>query len=482
MNKGIGKKWLFPVLVGCFMSICGYANEPIEAVSTNDSTEVLLENGLKSLIDTTAITSPQGMEEIVDIMPDKQISHTADSSDWDEEVYRTYGIYNRLIMPFEYDRPYFCDVWKIKPYTYSFEAEKKWMDIPTEKINPELEEYFQIDSVRQSIFHNLIFKNPLWVTGLKKDLPAEYEFDEFKPVVEEHFLIERLTRSDIDIRNMKASDKIYVNPGKQSYWTYANKSSLQFSQNYISSNWQAGGESNLALNGNLNMKANYTHAKGITLNNELEWRASFFTAPSDTVRSWRITDDIFRLTSNFAVKAFHKWNYSSTAEFKTRFFNSFKVNSNTKLASFLSPAEFSFSIGMSYANEFKKLKIKDLNLALSPISYNWKWVMQNKRVDVTRYGISAGQTSLSQVGSRLDLKFMYEMKKNIYWNTRFYYFTTYKSVESEWENTVNFAINRYFSTKIFFHLKYDDKRNLKSDEDSYFQFKELLSFGFNYVW
>ena len=229
------------------------------------------------------------------------------------------------------------------------------------------------------------------------------------------------------------------------------------------------------------MKANYIHPKGWAFYNELDWRASFFTTQSDTVRSWRVNDDLFRISSNLALKAVEKWSYSISTEFKTRLFNSFKTNTNTKLGSFLSPTEFSFGLGMSYEDKFDKIRIKNLSLLLSPYSLNWKYVLSNK-VDVTRFGIDAGSKSLAQIGSRLDLRLSWDLQKNVNWTTRFYYFTSYENVESEWENTFNFVINRYFSTRIFFHFKFDDKRKLPIGESSYFQFKEFLSFGLNYSW
>lgn len=478
MNIRLGKNKGVLALLGFIISTTGYANNPVDSLRA-DSITPLHEIGLKNLIDTVNTYIPEGMENNAGLMPHNVTEPELPAADSIEQE-DAFLIYNRLNMPLEYERPFTTDAWKIPAYLYEFEKEKKWLDLSVEK-NPELEEYFAIDSLRQEILHHIMYYDPNLITGIRSYQHKRYD-DEEQPVFDPTTLLDHFTQAHLDLSGLKASDKIKIDLGKKGYWTYANKSSLQISQNYVSANWQQGGESNLALNGTLNMKANYAHASGLTLNNELDWRASFFTAPSDTVRSWRVTDDQFRLTSNLAFKAFQKWNYSTTAEFKTRFFNSFKTNSNTKLASFLSPAEFNFSIGLSYANNFKKLKIKDLNLALSPLSYNWKFVREYKRIDVSRYGIESGKHSLSQVGSRLDLKFAYEMKKNVSWNTRFYYFTTYENVESEWENTFNFAVNRFFSTKIFFDLKFDDKRKLKSNEDSYFQFKELLSFGFNYVW
>ena len=85
-------------------------------------------------------------------------------------------------------------------------------------------------------------------------------------------------------------------------------------------------------------------------------------------------------------------------------------------------------------------------------------------------------------GSKITAKLDWKLSKNIKWNSKLDYFTTYKKVIADWENTLEFQVSRYLSTKIFFHTRFDDGVTLNEDNDSYFQFKEMLTFGLSYNW
>lgn len=143
----------------------------------------------------------------------------------------------------------------------------------------------------------------------------------------------------------------------------------------------------------------------------------------------------------------------------------------------MTPTELKLGLGMDYKLSEKKI---NLSVLLSPLSYNFTY-LADRDVDPTAFGVKAGQNKLSEIGSRLQVNYTWTIIPAIIWESRFSYFTNYKRVESEWENTFNFVLNRYLSTKLFVHARYDDSSK-PEDGSGYFQLKELLSFGINYKW
>ena len=88
---------------------------------------------------------------------------------------------------------------------------------------------------------------------------------------------------------------------------------------------------------------------------------------------------------------------------------------------------------------------------------------------------------MSEVGSNAEVKVSWDIMWNINYTSRFFVFTDYDYLQGDWQNTVNFSINRYLSTQIFVHLRYDSSTP-KDDQKSWgrWQLKEILSFGLQY--
>ena len=85
-------------------------------------------------------------------------------------------------------------------------------------------------------------------------------------------------------------------------------------------------------------------------------------------------------------------------------------------------------------------------------------------------------------GSTVTATMTFQFSRNISWYSRLNYTTNYQRIQGEFENRLNMAISRFFSTIISLNLRYDDGIAKNEDFDSYLQINELLSFGFNYKW
>lgn len=284
--------------------------------------------------------------------------------------------------------------------------------------------------------------------------------------------------------NLFKPDPIVENVGeanmrlhRPNWWVYSGSSSLQLTQNYISKNWYKGGESTNTFLGYLALKANYNDREKIQWDNIFEVKLGITSSPSDTLHKFLINADLLRLYSKLGIQASKRWYYTITGEFNTQMTNTYKKNSNTMLTSFLAPANLIFTIGMDFKLKTKAL---DLSILLSPLAYNMRYVGNNK-VDETTYGLTEGDKFLHVTGSKFTSTWTWIMASSITWTSRLYYFTNYKKVEAEWENTFNFILNKYLSTQLFVHGRFDDSV-VPTTGNSHCQIKEFLSFGLNYTW
>ena len=188
---------------------------------------------------------------------------------------------------------------------------------------------------------------------------------------------------------------------------------------------------------------------------------------------------MLRLSSKFGYKAITNWYYTISAEFKTQFFSNYETNSDKMVSSWLSPSELNIGIGMDY--KYVKDAICNLSVLINPFNYT-RYSVASDKVDPTKFNIDAGKKSKDQLGSRVEATLKWIIINNLTWESRFSYTTNYEKVLSEWENTFTFAFNKYFSTKLFVHTRFDDSVSKEEPDDSYFQLQELLSFGISYTW
>ena len=263
-------------------------------------------------------------------------------------------------------------------------------------------------------------------------------------------------------------------------WSKDGYLKLQFSQTYNSPNWSKGGESNMAGLTTLFLEANYTNFKNVQFDNNVEAKIGINTVNSDSLRNLNISTDQLRMVSKLGIRMYNDWFYSLSGEFTTQFLNNYKANTMTFNSSFLSPAKLFVGLGVDYKKADKKKKYT-LSVNLAPMTVKMSYLKDIVNFKPSSYGIEDGRHFGNELGSKVTATLAWTFSEQVQWKSKFYYFTDFSYIDSEWENTVDLNLNHYFTTTIFLHLKLDDR--LKRDPgDHLLQMQELLSFGMVYRW
>lgn len=286
----------------------------------------------------------------------------------------------------------------------------------------------------------------------------------------------RLDRLEIyDNKIQLGTTRIDYQGVKQLYWIKKANAMLQFSQNYVSPNWHQGGLSNLAFLSILLTEFNYDNRKGVQWDNKFEWRSGFNSVDGDTLRKISTNDDLVRYLTKFGVKAGGNWYYSTSGEFSTHLFNSYKgVNSNVLKTTLLTPVRANVGIGMDY--KYKKI----FSLMIAPISFKYIYVNDTINVNPNSFGIQKGENHLKQIGSSLLAQFNYSPMLNWNISSKFTVYTDYKKVEADWEIVNVFTINRFLTARLLVNPRYDNTVIEEAGKKAKIQLKELLSVGFSY--
>lgn len=267
---------------------------------------------------------------------------------------------------------------------------------------------------------------------------------------------------------------------KPNFWKFSGNGKIQFTQNSLSDNWYQGGENTNAMYSELKLHANYDNKRGIQVENSIEMKLGFITAPSDTVHAYKTNSDKIRLYSKLGVRAIKNLYYTVAVEIETQLFPNYRTNSNKKVSDFLTPLRMKFTLsGLDYKYSKNKMSLSVLG---SPFTYKHVYLKTTDIANPTSFEVKKGDRHADIFGSELTAKVNWKLRSNITWNSKFDFFTTYEKVTLNWENTIDFKLSRYLSTTLFIHSRFDDGVTLKDGNKSYFQFKEMFTFGLSYSW
>lgn len=265
------------------------------------------------------------------------------------------------------------------------------------------------------------------------------------------------------------------------HWLNKLALNLQFSQAYISPNWYEGGNNSLSLIADFTYQSNLNTKfhPNLLFENFFQWKTVLTSAPDDPYRPYSLSENRFQVNSKFGYKAIKNWYYTINAMLKTPIFNGYKSGTETRTASFLSPGELNFGLGVTFNTKTKNDKFS-LGLTISPLSYNLKTVI-DKHVSETDHGLKPGRKGHSSFGSNMEIKWEWKMFHNVNWTSRIYAFSNYHYFQGDWQNTFNFTINRFFTARLSVDLRYDTSVKNPSTSWKLLQLREMLSLGFTYT-
>ncbi len=331
---------------------------------------------------------------------------------------------------------------------------------------------------RRRIVASYMFANPAGVkynTAFFSETPKLYQ-THFDPSTAQ-VVITEISDSIISAAEQEIAPPVIVRRN----WLHDFDGLVQFTQAYNSPNWYQGGNSNMSMlvNAIYKLNLNTKFHPDLLFENTLQCKLVLTSAPGDKLRDYSINEDLLQLNSKFGVRAFNRWFYTLSLQAKTQMLNNYVTDTNDLQASFMSPGEVNVGAGMTYTY-LSKREVFAFDLTIAPLSYNLVTCL-NDRVDGTTFGLKPGHKTDSQFGANLECKINWKIAHNITLSSRLYTFTNYSYVQSDLEATLAFSINKFLSTQIYGHLRYDSQTpRAEGSKWHKWQLKEIFSFGFAY--
>lgn len=288
---------------------------------------------------------------------------------------------------------------------------------------------------------------------------------------------------NLNLPEVKSDDAILPEFAQQKkHWLHKFNTGLQFSQAYVSKNWYQGGNDYLALLFNFfwDVQLNPTYHKDQIFQSTLSYKLGVNSIEQTAIgRDYSLSEDLFQYNIKYGFKAFKKWFYTLTGQFKTQFFTNYKNNTDIRTASLLSPADLNVGIGMTY-NQQNKKKTFSLSASIAPLSYNLK-VCLDEKIDHGQFNIKPGHKTHNEYGSSSEVNMTWQPRSNISMRTRLFAFTDYTYFQGNVETTWDFAFSKFFSTQIYANLRYDSSSDFEMSRWHHWMLKEILSVGLSYT-
>ena len=295
----------------------------------------------------------------------------------------------------------------------------------------------------------------------------------------------------------QAAYKISAEVDTAQGWRRGGAGTLNFSQVSLS-NWAPGGQSSLSLLGLGNIYAHYREDKhSVDLAGNLIY--GLLKAGKARVRK---NDDRLELNARYARNFAPKWSYAGQLNLKTQLTPTKAFDKpDSLLSKFFAPAYILASLGFEYKPN------DDFSLFLSPVTGKFTVVADQALADAGAFGVRAarlgadgravagtGERLREELGAYINARYRRPLLPNITYQTRLELFSNYahnpQNVDVNWENLLDFKVNKFFSASVATTLVYDDDILVPLNVDEQngdptargrrIQFKETLGIGLTY--
>ncbi len=272
---------------------------------------------------------------------------------------------------------------------------------------------------------------------------------------------------------------------KPSNWKFSGRTSLTFTQNFVSENWYQGGESNYAMLATIDLDINYDDKNRITWTNHFDMDLGFATSKADTLHSFRTNTDKLRIESTFGYKIVKSLDLAAKLKVESQALPNYPINTPDFISNFLAPLDANASIGFNFKPDLGNFK---LEVFLAPLSaYNFRYVhyknlAESLGVNETE-GFDVGRgRARHDYGTQLVVTIpTYQLTSFLDVYSRLEYYTNYQRAFFQWETKFNVALSKYFTASLMVNTRFDDSV-VKHKDWKLWQLKELFTLGVAYAW
>ena len=229
-------------------------------------------------------------------------------------------------------------------------------------------------------------------------------------------------------------------------WTLVSQFEVSVNQTSQSKYWSGGNTFSIFFSN----QSEALYVKGFSRwRTTLDWRYGMeHRDRGQDVNPWLKREDRYALVSTYGFRASPLWNYSGLFEFNSQLSRSFQSATNqTIISRFLSPARFTFSLGMEYVS-IPAPATPALRMFFSPLAFRATYVMDTTLS--TRFDVPAGQHWAASFGPLIRLNNRHQLTKDILLRSRFESFANILAmhdpfVRVEWQVNFDIKVNRYLT-------------------------------------